>query len=247
MPATLEGKAMHNVQNAMFAAALAYSLGKTLDDIRHGLRSFNTTFFQAPGRMNVYDQHSFRVILDYAHNKDGIRYMSELASKLEVQGKRVAVLAGPGDRRDQDIADIAKAAAGHFDIFICKADDNRRGRGHDEVPCMMREALLECGIKPDAILMIPDEAEAVDKALSLGAADDLVMIFGDAITRCWKQIIGFNSAGEPKDEATTKPVHTVVSMLETNEPDNFVLGSGLKIVTDSRGVRVVDESDEDSD
>ncbi len=247
MPATLEGKAMHNVQNAMFAAAMAYSLGKTLDDIRHGLRSFNTTFFQAPGRMNVYDQHSFRVILDYAHNKDGIRYMSELASKLEVQGKRVAVLAGPGDRRDQDIVDIAKAAADHFDIFICKADDNRRGRGHDEVPSMMRDALLNYGIKDEAILLIPDETEAVDKALSLGAADDLVMIFGDAITRCWKQIISFNSAGEPKDEATTKPVHTVVSMLETNEPDTFVLGSGLKIVTDSRGVRVVDESDEDSD
>ncbi|MGH8033866.1 MAG: cyanophycin synthetase, partial [Lysobacterales bacterium] len=40
IPATMDGKAMHNVQNAMFAAALAYSLGKSLDDIRHGLRTF---------------------------------------------------------------------------------------------------------------------------------------------------------------------------------------------------------------
>jgi len=247
IPATLEGKAMHNVQNAMFAAAMAYSLDKTLDDIRHGLRSFNTTFFQAPGRMNVYDQHPFRVILDYAHNKDGIRYMSELATKLDVGGKRVVVLAGPGDRRDQDIVDIAKAAADHFDVFICKADDNRRGRSHDEVPNMMRDTLLDLDIPADAIHVIPDEAEAVDAALAMGTADDLVMIFGDAITRCWKQIIGFNNAGEPTEESTTKPVHTVVSMLETNEPDTFVLGSGLKIVTDSRGVRVVNEMDEDSD
>ena len=35
IPATMEGKATHNVQNAMFAAAMAYGLGKSLDDIRH--------------------------------------------------------------------------------------------------------------------------------------------------------------------------------------------------------------------
>jgi cyanophycin synthetase len=247
IPATLEGKAMHNVQNAMFAAALAFSLNESLEDIRHGLRTFNTTFFQAPGRMNVYDQHPFRVILDYAHNKDGIRHMSELASKLDVGGKRVVVLAGPGDRRDQDIVDIAKAASDHFDIFICKADDNRRGRGEDEVPMMMRQTLLDLGVEAQSIIMIPNEFDAVEKALSLGRPEDLVMIFGDAITRCWKQIIGFNNAGEPQEETTTKPVHTVVSMLEANEPDTFVLGSGLKIVTDSRGVRVVNEMDEESD
>jgi cyanophycin synthetase len=247
IPATLEGKAMHNVQNAMFAAALAFSLDKSLEDIRHGLRTFNTTFFQAPGRMNVYDQHPFRVILDYAHNKDGIRYMSELASKLDVGGKRVVVLAGPGDRRDEDIRDIAKAASDHFDIFICKADDNRRGRGEDEVPMMMKQTLLDLGVEEEGIIVIPDEFDAIEKALSLGQPDDLVMIFGDAITRCWKQIIGFNNAGEPQEETATKPVHTVVSMLEANEPDTFVLGSGLKIVTDSRGVRVVNEMDEEAD
>ena len=54
IPATLEGKAVHNVQNAMFAAALAFSLGKDLDDISHGLRTFNQSFFQAPGKMNIF-------------------------------------------------------------------------------------------------------------------------------------------------------------------------------------------------
>ena len=60
IPATLEGKAVHNVQNAMFAAALSFSMGVPLDDIRHGLRTFNTTFFQAPGRMNIFDDHPFK-------------------------------------------------------------------------------------------------------------------------------------------------------------------------------------------
>ena len=64
IPATIEGKATHNVQNAMFAAALAYSMDKELEQIRHGLRTFDSTFFQAPGRMNQYDEHAFKVILD---------------------------------------------------------------------------------------------------------------------------------------------------------------------------------------
>ena len=68
IPATLEGRATHNVQNAMFAASIAFSLGVKLDAIRQGLRTFDTTFFQAPGRMNIFDGHPFKVILDYGHN-----------------------------------------------------------------------------------------------------------------------------------------------------------------------------------
>src|SRR3546814_6001105 len=64
IPATLEGRALHNVHNAMFAAAMAYSLGIKLDAIRQGLRTFDTTFFQAPGRMNVFEEHPFKVLMD---------------------------------------------------------------------------------------------------------------------------------------------------------------------------------------
>ncbi|MBA6348196.1 MULTISPECIES: cyanophycin synthetase [unclassified Colwellia] len=247
IPATLEGKATHNVQNAMFAAALAYSLDKPLDAIQQGLRTFNTTFYQAPGRMNVFDEHPFRVILDYAHNADGVRHMSELATKLDVNGKRIAVLAAPGDRRDEDIENIAKAAAGHFDLYICRADDNLRGRGSDEVPQMLAATLKAQGISEDNILMIPDEVTATEKALSMANKDDLVIVFGDAITRCWKQIINFNGSEDNPAETLTKPVHTVVSMLNTDEPDPFILESGMKLVKDDRGVRIVSTIEEESD
>ena len=247
IPATLEGKALHNVQNAMFAAALAYCLNKPLETIQQGLRTFTTTFYQAPGRMNVFDEHAFRVILDYAHNADGVRCMSDLASKLDVKGKRITVLAGPGDRRDEDIVNIAKAAAGHFDIYICKADDNRRGREFDEVPKLLVAALKEAGVKESQIHSIPNEVEAINKGLELASADDLLMVFGDAITRCWKQIINFNGDNSAKTESEQTPLQTVVSMLETTEPDTFVLETGMRIVSDDRGVRVVSEHDEDSD
>ena len=129
IPATLDGKARHNVQNAMFAAALAYSLEKSLDDIRHGLRTFDTTFFQAPGRLNVYNGHPFKVILDYAHNPSAVVQLCDVVRQLDVEGRRLCVLSAPGDRRDEDIREIAEAAAGVFDYYICRADDNRRGRG----------------------------------------------------------------------------------------------------------------------
>ena len=129
IPATLEGRAVHNVQNAMFAAAMAFSMGEKLENIRHGLRTFDTSFFQAPGRMNVFDEHPFRVILDYGHNAHAVQMLTELAQRLEVKGRRIVVLAAPGDRRDQSTSlEIGHAAAGHFDTYICRRDDHRRGR-----------------------------------------------------------------------------------------------------------------------
>ena len=94
IPATLEGRATHNVQNAMFAAAMAFSLGIKLDAIRQGLRTFDSTFFQAPGRMNVFSEHPFKVLFDYGHNAHAVGMMADLAGRLDVAGKRIVVLAG---------------------------------------------------------------------------------------------------------------------------------------------------------
>ncbi len=252
IPATLEGKATHNVQNAMFAAALAYSMGKTLDEIRHGLRTFDTTFFQAPGRMNVYDEHAFKVILDYAHNAPSIQQMSELAGKLDVMGKRIVVLAGPGDRRDEDIQNIAKAAAGCFDTYICKADDDLRGRTKDEIPQLLASTLRKEGIPYEQIHEISSEQEAIHFALEKANNDDLLVIFGDNITRCWKQITQFENHTKDSvatDANTPKPdtILKVVPILDNGEPDPFVLEEGMTIVKDERGVRIVVQLDEESD
>ncbi len=191
IPATLEGRAMHNVQNAMFAAAMAFSMGLKLEDIRHGLRTFDTTFFQAPGRMNIFDEHPFKVILDYGHNPAAVEAMCGLVDRLEIVGRRICVLAGPGDRRDEDIKDIARIAAGHFDRYICRRDDSLRGRRPDEVPNLLRESLLASGVSSEQIVMIPDEQAATDAALREAQPGDLLLLFADAITRSWKQVIQF--------------------------------------------------------
>ncbi len=197
IPATLEGRAMHNVSNAMFAAAMAFSMDLKLDAIRHGLRTFDSTFFQAPGRMNVFNEHPFKVIFDYGHNAHAVSMLAELAGKLEVRGRRLIVVAGPGDRRDEDIRAIASAVAGKFDHYICRRDDALRGRASDEVPKMIAAVLREQGVAEGAITIVPDEQEAIEHALKMGRQGDLLLIFADALTRSWKQVTKFRSEGHP--------------------------------------------------
>ena len=197
IPATLEGRATFNVQNAMFAAAMAFSMGVRLEDIRHGLRTFDTTFFQAPGRLNVYDEHPFKVLFDYGHNAHAVAALCDLVHRMKPVGRRICVLSAPGDRRDDDIRAIATvAAAGAFEHYVVRRDDALRGRRSDEVPRLLQETLLGHGITADRISVIVDEQEAIEAALRMARAGDLLLVFADALARGWKQIINFRPEAE---------------------------------------------------
>jgi len=240
IPATMEGKAMHNVQNAMVAAALAYSLDKNLEDIRHGLRTFNTSFFQAPGRMNIFDEHPFKVLLDYGHNPAAIKTVCDTVELMETSGSNMVVMSAPGDRRDEDIIEVAKNTAGCFEHYFCKADDDRRGRAADEVPQMQKQALIEAGVSESQISIIPDEEQAVETALARAEPGDLLVIFGDNIIRCWKQITRFNNADD-------KPMDTEIMTKQTSNattPDPYELDPGMRLIRDEKGVRLAREEEE---
>ena len=241
IPATMDGKATHNVQNAMFAAALAYSLHKSLDDIRHGLRTFDSTIFQAPGRMNVFDEHPFRVILDYGHNPAAIRSICQVVDRLEVAGRRLCVLAAPGDRRDEDIRAIADEATGHFDHYICRADDSLRGRGPDEVPTMLRDRLIANGVEASAIEIVPLEVESIKRALDMAQEGDLVVLFADDVSRSWNQVLHYEGDSEADTTVEAKPAHSFVE----EDPEAFHLDPGARLIRDERGVRLA--RDEESE
>jgi cyanophycin synthetase len=244
IPATLEGKALHNVQNAMFAASIAYSLGIRLEAIRQGLRTFDSTFFQAPGRMNVFDEHPFKVLFDYGHNANAVRVMADLAERLDVAGRRIVVLAGPGDRRDEDILAIADAVAGRFDHYFCRRDDALRGRAPDEVPRMLASRLRERGVPEAAISIIPDEQEAIDAALRMGRAGDLLLIFADALTRSWKQVIKFRPDGLAPKPAAKTASQAPATLPGQSASDEGFLASLEGVVIDERGVHLSRESDD---
>jgi cyanophycin synthetase len=242
IPATLEGRALHNVQNAMFAASTAFALGIKLDAIRQGLRTFDTTFFQAPGRMNVYSEHPFKVLFDYGHNAHAVSVMADLAQRLDVTGRRVVVLAGPGDRRDEDLVAIAEAVAGRFDHYICRRDDALRGRDGDEVPRIMAKALLAAGVGKDAIEQIPDEQEAIDAALCMGRPGDLLLVFADALVRSWKQIIKFRPEGAPETPAPKAVAPAAVAEEPLFDEASFAALGG--VVRDERGIHLSREGED---
>jgi cyanophycin synthetase len=239
IPATIEGRATHNVQNAMFAAALAFSMGVKLEDIRHGLRTFDTTFFQAPGRMNVFDELPFKVIVDYGHNAAAIEAMCQLVERLEPKGRKLVVLAGPGDRLDDDIKQIAKVAAGRFDRYIVRRDDQLRGRAPEEVPHMLRDTLIASGVSPDRIEVIPEEPTAVATALAMGQPDDLLLIFADQPVRTWKQVIQFRPDAQAPVERISRPV-----FVEVPQVPALSLGESDALVRDERGVRLARETED---
>jgi cyanophycin synthetase len=243
IPATLEGRALHNVQNAMFAAATAFALGIKLDAIRQGLRTFDTTFFQAPGRMNVYGEHPFKVLFDYGHNAHAVSVMADLAQRLDVTGRRIVVLAGPGDRRDEDLVAIADAVAGRFDHYICRRDDALRGRDGDEVPAIMSKALFAAGVPKEAVSIIPDEQEAIDAALQMGRSGDLLLVFADALVRSWKQIIKFRPEGAPETPPAAAPVAVSAAVAEPvfDEASFAALGG---VVRDERGIHLSREGED---
>lgn len=195
IPATLEGKARHNIANALAATAIAYASGISVENIKQGLRTFTTTFFQAPGRLNVFDEHPFRVIVDYAHNPAAFRAMHDLVAQLRPSYKRIiGVMSAPGDRRDIDIRENGGIAGTMFDLLILKEDDNRRGRAIGEVAGMLRASAVAAGMPNEHIIDVFDELEATRYALSQAQAGDLVVVFADNITPVWKSIVYYNKS-----------------------------------------------------
>ena len=216
IPSSLGGSALHNVQNAMFAAAVAHGLGVSLEVIRQGLRSFEMGFEATPGRLNFYDRHPFKVLLDYAHNAHGMEAIAKTAASLAVEGRRIGVVAAPGDRRDDDIRAVARAAAPVFDLFVLREDDDRRGRAPGETGELLRQGLLAAGVPGERILPeVLGEEAAVDRALRLARPGDLVVIFGDKLDRSWHQITEFDPARPPVADAATTGVPATPELVQT--------------------------------
>jgi cyanophycin synthetase len=204
IPATFEGKAKFNVENALAAAAMAYALGASLEHIRQGLRTFTASFFQAPGRCNVFDEHPFRVIVDYGHNPAAMEKMVEFVRGLR-KGRAIAALMAAGDRRDDDIRTVARVAARGFDVFVLKEDENLRGRPPGETAGLLRDGLLEAGIAPERLITQLVEAAAVEHALAIAEPGDLVVIFADDVTRTWKQVIYWGKGNDRRQAGDDPP------------------------------------------
>ncbi|MGZ8502094.1 MAG: Mur ligase family protein, partial [Candidatus Limnocylindrales bacterium] len=223
IPATFGGRARMNVANALAAAAAAWAAGAHLHDIRQGLRTFSTSFFQAPGRLNLLEIGGVKVVIDYCHNVDGMRQLADFVERMvsepEVRGARskagaaktngtrprtgraIGVIGIPGDRRDEDQRHYGAIAAGAFDEIYVREDRNLRGRPAGETAVNVLAGVKDArangarAVKAEKIL---DEMTAVRAALRRAAPGDLVVMCVDDAVGVYREAMSASqSAGSP--------------------------------------------------
>lgn len=175
IPVTLGGAALHNVANALAAAALSEALGASVSDIRNGLRSMSQE--DNPGRSNLYAVKDFKVLVDFAHNPKAVQALFDLASALPAR-RRVLCFGQAGDRTDEQIRELARSAwSMQLDmVMISELAEYRRGRAPREVYDILRDELLRAGARDEQVCHFESEDEAFSAALSWAGTDDLVLI-----------------------------------------------------------------------
>jgi cyanophycin synthetase len=215
LPATFEGRARMMVANALAAAAAAHAAGAHLHDIRQGLRSFSTSFYQAPGRLNLFDLNGVKVLIDYAHNAAGLQTVGDFVERITSQAPapgppgisnwqanlRVAVIASPGDRRDDDMRELGRVAARYFDEVIVREDVQLRGRKRGETAKLVMDGIQDAmerrGSRVGNAEIIVDEMAATKKALDRSRSGDLVVLCADYASDVWKELERRRSLAQP--------------------------------------------------
>jgi cyanophycin synthetase len=195
IPATLHGMAEFNVANALAAIAMALAHGVPILTIRSAMTQFSSTFEQNPGRLNVHDAHGFRVIVDYAHNVAGLEAIGKVVRGLSHRYKRtIGSVSMAGDRRDEDIMEMGRIAAGIFDELIFREDPSTRGRPRGEVMQHLQQGALAAGRSPDHIHLIAGESASTAAALAMGRPGDLIVITPTDVKGAWQQVNDFKPA-----------------------------------------------------
>lgn len=209
LPATFGGRATMNVQNSMAAAAAAFAAGASLHDIRQGLRTFSTSYYLSPGRLNEVTVEGRTVIVDYCHNAPGMRMLGDFVDKTADQlaassdvGRvtRIGVVATAGDRRDDDMRELGHLAAQHFDVVVVREDAQLRGRTRGEVAGLVAEgartAMAE-GARCRQLETVLDEIDATRHAIARSNVGDLIVICVDRHAAVMAELETYGKQAQP--------------------------------------------------
>ena len=183
MPLTLRGSAGYNIANIAGASLAAYVLGITAEEIAGVLARFGNASSDNPGRLQQWrfgdDTHALRVLLDYAHNPDGLRGLLHVAQGQRGNGRLGLILGQAGNRGDEDIRALADVAADAGPDRVWLKDiggDYLRGRPPGEIAAILFAALRSRGMAAEALPVCLDEAEASRDALAWARAGDTLVL-----------------------------------------------------------------------
>lgn len=181
VPITYEGKATHNIANCLGAVMATYLYRDiTIEDIRTALQSFVPSSSLTPGRLNFFKFKQMTVLADFAHNPHGLKLLGDFIGKLDYP-KRIGVISGTGDRRDEDIFELGALSAGYFDEIIIRCDKNLRGRTAEEIIKLLQDGVNSVD-KDKPTMVIANENEALEYIYAHQQPGALYVIMCDVVT-----------------------------------------------------------------
>jgi cyanophycin synthetase len=178
MPLSIGGIAAYNIANLAAAALGAYSLGIPAAKIAGVFAGFGAEITDNPGRMMRFQYRGAQVLIDYAHNPDGLRGFLAVAAQLRGNGRIGLLLGHAGNRQDADITELARVAAEFKpDLVVVKEDEaHLRGRAPGEIPRMIRDELLRQGLPESALPLRDNELDAARYALEWSRPGDVLAL-----------------------------------------------------------------------
>jgi len=176
IPATFSGTARFNISNVMHAAAATFLVGTGIDLIRAALRKFSAGPALTPGRMNVFDGLPFRIIVDFAHNADGMRKVCEFVDRQQVSGHKLIAFSGADNRPEAANRRSAQAVAGHFDFYFCKDYDRIPTPKRKLVGPFMQQALIEAGVAEEHTMVLTFGRDVILRILDACKPGDLLIL-----------------------------------------------------------------------
>ncbi|MAB39091.1 MAG: cyanophycin synthetase [Aequorivita sp.] len=189
IPLTYGGKATFMIQNVLPAVIAANVRGIGIEDMKIALETFIPSASQTPGRLNLFKFENFSILLDYAHNPAGMRALQNFTDNLEATEK-IGIIAGVGDRREEDTNELGSIAAEMFDEIIIRQDKNLRGKSEEDLIKM-----LDAGIKmkdPNKkTTIIPSEKEAITHAVKNAKKGSLIICCSDVIPDALELVMKF--------------------------------------------------------
>ena len=179
MPLTVQGAATYNVANLAAAALAAAAIGIAPSTIGRVFAAFGADPTDNAGRLMRFTVDGVQVVLDYAHNPEGLQGVLRVAQRLRAPGGRIAMLLGhAGNRRDADLEAVAAMAASFApDLVVIKeTEQHLRGRPAGEIPAVLRATLLRHGMQESALAVEMSELAAARHALDWARPGDVVAL-----------------------------------------------------------------------
>lgn len=176
VPVTLAGISTPNIRNALGVAAVGLALGIPEELLARGLQTFTLDVDHNPGRANLFELDGRIVVVDYAHNEEGMRGLVEICRGLRRRPAQTWLAFGAaGDRTNAILHRIGYTAARGVD-HVAIAELHRYLRGRDAKDLLQR---LLLGADDGGALhtpVFPDEVHALGWMLGQSAPGDVLAV-----------------------------------------------------------------------